>query len=616
MNKSYLSLAMLSALSYCSLSYAESVPVDEIMVITANRFEQKQASVLAVTTVIDRQEIEQYQARSLTEVLRRVPGIEIAQNGGRGQNASIFMRGTNSSHVLILVDGVRIDSAAGGVAINRFPIGLVERLEVIRGSGAAMYGSDAIGGVINIITRSHRGNNLKQVTVGVGSNQSRKGEVVTRTDVNELGHLQLSAGFEKTDGYDIKSLQTGVDYGYESQNLMGGYEHRFNQNWLGYVSASWFDSDVEYNSSGTFYHSFSDNQSFTGKMNYEGKRLKSLLMLNYQQTEKLDYTQSEGKHNANTKANIDLTQTQWANLYQLNDMIQLGAGIDGRREKLDHDALSYGSRHVLAGESRDTYGIFGSGKLTVSDWIFEANIRHDKHDKYDDYTTWSFAAGYQVNDHYRLRASYGTAFKAPSYTDLSTAPDLEPEKSKNSEIGFDITYPLARVSVSAYDNQVDNLIIWYSDPNGAVCDVVNWGGCTLNTDARIKGVELEVNFDTGPINHTLVAEYKDHKDDNHVQLARRAKENYKWITAIQLGNFDINTTYTYTGKHLDLPTPEPTSNDYIHSTNLWDVSVGYWISDAMVIRSRIENLFNEQYQSALGYRAPERAYYLNASYLF
>ncbi|MCG6489271.1 TonB-dependent receptor plug domain-containing protein, partial [Vibrio parahaemolyticus] len=142
--------------------------------------------------------------------------------------ASVFMRGTNSDHVLVLVDGVRIDSAAGGVAINHFPLGLVERLEVIRGPGAAMYGSDAVGGVINIITRSHRGNNLKQVTAGIGSNQTRKGDVVAKADVNEQGHLQLAAGFEKTDGYDIKSTQTGVDYGYESQNLMGGYEHRFN----------------------------------------------------------------------------------------------------------------------------------------------------------------------------------------------------------------------------------------------------------------------------------------------------------------------------------------------------------------------------------------------------
>ncbi|EKO3382944.1 TonB-dependent receptor [Vibrio fluvialis] len=607
MNKSLLAVAVASLLPYASFSFAQDTSADETVVVTANRFEQKQASVLSATTVISRQEIEQYQANSLTEVLRRVPGVEIAQNGGRGHNASVFMRGTNSDHVLVLVDGVRIDSAAGGVAINHFPLGLVERLEVIRGPGAAMYGSDAVGGVINIITRSHRGNNLKQVTAGIGSNQTRKGDVVAKADVNEQGHLQLAAGFEKTDGYDIKSTQTGVDYGYESQNLMGGYEHRFNDNWLGYVSASWFDSDVEYNSSGSVYHGFSDNQSFTGQLNYEGAKLKSLVTLNYQQTENLDYSQSEGKDNASTRANIDLTQIQWANIYQLNEYVELGGGVDGRRESLGDDALRYGYAHSLAGESRDTKGIFGSGKLTISDWVLEANVRHDKHDKYDEHTTWSVAAGYQLGEYHRVRASYGTAYKAPSYSDLTTTPDLEAEESRNIEVGVSGDYSFARWNISAYDNKVDNLIIWYEGSSGWYSD---------NVDARIKGLEMDVNFDTGPINHTLVAEFKDHEDDNGVQLARRAKQNYKWITSAQFGDVEVNTTYTFTGKRLDLPKTEATDEDYIPATNLWDVSVGYWVSDAFVVRTRVENLFNEQYETAVGYRSPERAYYLNASYQF
>ncbi|MBL4280329.1 TonB-dependent receptor [Vibrio fluvialis] len=607
MNKSLLAVAVASLLPYASFSFAQDTSADETVVVTANRFEQKQASVLSATTVISRQEIEQYQANSLTEVLRRVPGVEIAQNGGRGHNASVFMRGTNSDHVLVLVDGVRIDSAAGGVAINHFPLGLVERLEVIRGPGAAMYGSDAVGGVINIITRSHRGNNLKQVTAGIGSNQTRKGDVVAKADVNEQGHLQLAAGFEKTDGYDIKSTQTGVDYGYESQNLMGGYEHRFNDNWLGYVSASWFDSDVEYNSSGSVYHGFSDNQSFTGQLNYEGAKLKSLVTLNYQQTENLDYSQSEGKDNASTRANIDLTQIQWANIYQLNEYVELGGGVDGRRESLGDDALSYGYAHSLAGESRDTKGIFGSGKLTISDWVLEANVRHDKHDKYDGHTTWSVAAGYKLGEYHRVRASYGTAYKAPSYSDLTTTPDLEAEESRNIEVGVSGDYSFARWNISAYDNKVDNLIIWYEGSSGWYSD---------NVDARIKGLEMDVNFDTGPVNHTLVAEFKDHEDDNGVQLARRAKQNYKWITSAQFGDVEVNTTYTFTGKRLDLPKTEATDEDYIPATNLWDVSLGYWVSDAFVVRTRVENLFNEQYETAVGYRSPERAYYLNASYQF
>ncbi|QXC57646.1 TonB-dependent receptor [Vibrio mimicus] len=607
MQKSALAIALASLLTPISYLHANEAQPQETLVVTANRFEQKQASVLSATTVISRQEIEQYQANSLTEVLRRVPGVEVAQNGGRGHNASVFMRGTNSGHVLVLVDGVRIDSAAGGVAINRFPLGLVERLEVVRGPGAAVYGSDAVGGVINIITRSHRGNNLKQVTVGIGSNQSRKGDVVAKADVNEQGHLQLAAGFEKTDGYDIKSTQTGIDYGYESQNLMGGYEHRFNDNWLGYVSASWFDSDVEYNSSGALYHGFSDNQSFTGQLNYEGSKLKSLLSLNYQKTDKRDYSQSEGKDNASTLANIDLTQIQWANMYQLNEYVELGGGVDGRRESLGDDALSYGYAHALAGESRDTKGIFGSGKLTISDWVLEANVRHDKHDKYDGHTTWSVAAGYKLGEYHRVRASYGTAYKAPSYSDLTTTPDLEAEESRNIEVGVSGDYSFARWNISAYDNKVDNLIIWYEGSSGWYSD---------NVDARIKGLEMDVNFDTGPVNHTLVAEFKDHEDDNGVQLARRAKQNYKWITSAQFGDVEVNTTYTFTGKRLDLPKTEATDEDYIPATNLWDMSLGYWVSDAFVVRTRVENLFNEQYETAVGYRSPERAYYLNASYQF
>jgi vitamin B12 transporter len=586
------------------------------MVVTANRFEQSESSVLASTTVITREEISQYQVNSLTEVLRRVPGIEVAQNGGRGHKASIFMRGTNSNHVLLLVDGIRISSAAGGVSFNKFPLGLVERVEVVRGPRAAIYGSDAVGGVINIITRSHQGDNFNQATLSIGSNSSRKSNFVAKNDVSGQGHLQLTAGFEKTDGYDIKeSDSTDIDYGYESQNLMGGYEHRFNDNWLGYVSASWLNSDVEYDSYGLT-HSYSDNQSFTGKMNYQNDKLKSLVSLNYQKTENLDYSQSEGKDNASTRADIKLTQIQWANLYHLFDNVEVGAGVDWRNEELSDDATSYGSTHALAGESRDTKGVFASGQLTVSDWILESNIRHDKHDEYDDYSTWSIAAEYKLNKQHKIRASYGTAFKAPSYSSLVSSPDLKPEESKNTEIGISGDYSFASWNLSAYKNKVDNLIIWYSDPDGVICDVVSWGGCSMNTDARIRGLEFDVNFNTGPVNHKVIAEWKDHKDENGVQLARRAQKNYKWVGYLQLGDFDIDATYTYTGKRLDLPTAKPESDDYLSATNLWDLSISYWASSEFVVRGRVENLFNEQYETASSYKAPERAYYLNTSYLF
>lgn len=610
MQKSALAIALASLLTPISYLHANEAQSQETLVVTGNRFEQAESSVLSSVTVVSRQEIEAYQANSLTEVLRRVPGVEIAQNGGRGHSASVFMRGTNSDHVLVLVDGIRINSSAGGVAINRFPIGLVERLEVIRGPNAAVYGSDAIGGVINIITRSHRGDEAKQVSLGIGSLSSKKADVIAKADVEENGHLQVAAGFEQTDGYDIKNAGKGTQYGFDGQNLMAGYEHQLNEQWLGYFSASWFDSDAEYDNYGSVNHGYSQSESFTGQLNYQGDQLKSLVSLNYQQTENLDYSLSEGKANASTKANITMTQLQWANLYQLTENAEVGAGVDARRESLADDAKNYGAAHKLAGESRDTQGVFASGRVYVDSWTFESGVRYDKHDKYDHYTTWSLAAGYQLNDEHRIRAAYGTAFKAPTYSDLTTTPDLKPEESKNIEFGVSGVYSFASWNASVYDNKVDNLIIWYKPALSSG----HW--YSDNTDARIKGFEFDVNFNTGPVNHMLVAEFKDHKDDNNVQLARRAEQNYKWMSSLSLGQFDLNATYTYIGKRLDLPTATPKDADYIPATNLWDMSVGYWVNQDMTLRGRIENVFNEQYESAIGYKAPERAYYFNVAYQF
>ena len=126
----------------------------DTLVVTANRFEQPRSTVLAPTTVVTRQDIDRWQSTSVNDVLRRLPGVDITQNGGSGQLSSIFIRGTNASHVLVLIDGVRLNLAgvSGSADLSQFPIALVQRVEYIRGPRSAVYGSDAIGGVVNIIT--------------------------------------------------------------------------------------------------------------------------------------------------------------------------------------------------------------------------------------------------------------------------------------------------------------------------------------------------------------------------------------------------------------------------------------------------------------------------------
>lgn len=618
MNQSILAVTVASLLSYTSYSYAQSNTADETMVVTANRFEQIESTVLAPISVVTREEIEIYQAKSLTEILRRLPGVEIAQNGGRGHKASIFIRGTTGDHALVLMDGVRLSSSAGGVSFNHIPVGLIERVEVIRGPVASRYGSEAVGGVINIITRTHRGDNSKSIEVGTGSNDSKSASFTVKSDAGEKGHVQVAGGFEQTDGYDFKKVQDGTDYGYESQNIMLAYEYEIAQNLTSYVAYNWLDSTVDYDEYGSVKKGATEANRITGQLNYAQNDYQSLLSLNYQKTEKKDYKPEDGKDNADTSIDTDLLQAQWANLYQINDMLSLGGGVDFKRESLSDDSTSRGQLHTLAGEFHNTTGLYSSAQLAVNDWTFEGNVRFDKHDEYDNYTTWSLAAGYQLTDQYQIRASHGTSFKAPNFSSLIGNPELKPEEGISSEVTLSGIYSFANWELTAYRSKIDNLIIWYDDPNQALCsdEVYSWGGCSLNENATINGLELEINFDTGPFNHTLIAEYKDHKDDNDVQLARRAKENYKWITIANIGDFDMSATYTYTGKRLDLPTPTPTSENYIPGTSLWDISLGYWLADNFVLRGRVDNLFNEQYETAQGYRAGERAVYVTANMEF
>lgn len=604
MNRSILAIAVASLLP-STYSLAQEVSVDETVVVTANRFEQPLSEAIVSTTVISKQEIEETQAKSLVDVLKRVPGVEVTQSGGRGHSASVFMRGFNSKQVLFLVDGVRINSAAGGISFNHIPVGIIERVEVIKGPGGALYGSDAIAGVINVITSSSESNEGSVVSIGVGSDAQKEANFSTTRIFSNDGVLKLAGGFEETDGYDIKDPETGLDYGYESQNLFASYAHTINDEFVGSVSVRWYDSLTEYDSFGKNY-GYSENLSITADVQYNSGKLSSTLRANQQAIENLDYTQAQGKDNAWTKKEIDLTSVQFLNQYEFTETFSVGAGADWRREKLDDDALSYGSPDKLAGESRDTTGLYLSSDLRLGSLQLTGSVRHDKHDSYDKHTTWSVGSRYRLTESHSFRAALGTSFKAPSYSDLTNNEDLEPEEAISREIGYTGEFEFFTLDVTAYDNDVDNLIIWYEGSP--------W--YPKNVDAELKGLEITGSFNTSFVHHTVVAEFKDHQDSAGNKLAKRADENYKWLMDASYDDFDLNLTYTYVGERQGNPKEVSDPNNELPSVSLWDASVGYWISPELVVRARVDNLTNEKYQTTLSYNAPERRYFANLTYQF
>ncbi|MBD1571494.1 MULTISPECIES: TonB-dependent receptor domain-containing protein [Aliivibrio] len=615
MKKTALATAVVSLLShaYTSPVFAKNTTTetDETMVVTANRFEQSTEDVIAPMSVVTKEEIVQIQAKTMTDILRLQPGIEVASNGGIGQNASIFMRGTNSDHVLILIDGFRMNSSIkSGMNINKIPVNQVERIEIIRGSGAVMYGSDAVGGVINIITRTSSDNLSKSATIGAGSDKYKEGNFAANTKVGENGHLKMAAGFTQTEGYNVNpqpGFNDGDKHGFENSQFMLNYEHQLSSYVSLFTGVRWFNSTSEYNHyTNTKSRSESESTVYSSKLSFHKDTVSSNLSISYQDDQTLEYHENG---DLDSEQKIDQLNMQWANQIKLTDGWLVNAGVDWTDAKVKADITDWSNKVIInEGESRTSTGIYLGTQYQLDQLKLEANTRFDKHDKYDEYTTWGVGASYQINDIYKVSTAYNTAFKAPSFYDLSTAPDLEPETSKNIDVSLAAVYSLVNVNLSMYKNRVDNLIVYYDAPNFA--------GYSANVDADIKGAELELLFDTGIISHTLIAEYKDHEDTEGQQLARRAKQNYKWMGNISLGDLDLNLSYIYTGKRSDLPSAPGVETAYLDPYSLWSVAAAYWVTSDLAVRGRVENLFDEEYETAGGYKPAERSYYVSLDYQF
>ncbi|MGR6860122.1 TonB-dependent receptor domain-containing protein [Aliivibrio salmonicida] len=615
MKKTALATAIVSLLShaYTSPVFAQNTTTetDETMVVTANRFEQSAKDVIAPMSVVTKEDIVQIQAKTITDILRLEPGIEVASNGGIGQNASIFMRGTNSDHVLVLIDGFKMNSSIkSGMNINKIPVNQIERIEIIRGSGAVMYGSDAVGGVINIITRTSQDDASKSATLGAGSNKYKEGNFAANTKVGENGHLKIAAGFTQTEGYNVNpqpGKNDGDKHGFNNSQFMLNYEHQLSSYLSIFTGVRWFNSTSEYNHyTNTKSQSESESITYYTKASFQKDNLLSDLSINYQDNQNLEYLENGS---LDSEQKIDQLNAQWANQYKLMDSWFVNAGIDWTNEQVKSDITNFSHQVIInEGENRMSTGVYLGTEYQLDKLTLEANTRFDQHDKYDEYVTWGIGASYQINEIYRISSAYNTAFKAPSFYDLSTAPDLEPETSDNIDFGLAAEYASVIVNVSLYKNKVDNLIIYYDAPNRQ--------GYSANVDAEIKGAELELLFDTGIVSHTVIAEYKDHEDTQGQQLARRAKQNYKWVSNVSFGDLDMNISYIYTGKRSDLPSAPGTTTNYLDPYSLWTVAGAYWVTEELAVRGRVENLLDEEYETAGGYKPAERSYYVSLDYQF
>ena len=423
--------------------------------------------LLSDVSVITREEIEQAGQSTVEQLLARQPGIDVVTNGGPGANSSIFIRGANSNHTLVLIDGLRSGSVSGGaMAFSRIPLAQIERIEILRGPASSLYGADAIGGVIQIFTRRGEGPARFNASAGFGTNNTNEvnAGVSGGTDVVSYS---LQAGYFGTDGFNAISNPVNPAFnadrdGYRNNNASGSLAfrpaqgHEFGFNFLHSGGTSKYDSTPKAND-------FANDETISSYSAYSRNRLTTAWTSTLRAGRSTDDSTNRTNGSATSVFRTDQDQISWQNDLKLPVGQALFAAEYLKQQ------LSSSSTFTL--NERTIRSLLAGWNGALDGHRLQFNVRHDDNSQFGGKSTGFAGYGYQFTPDWRAHASYGTAFKAPTFNDLyfplacfppfgcfGGNPNLKPELARNSEAGFDWERGNQHFSAVYFSNKVSDLI--------------------------------------------------------------------------------------------------------------------------------------------------------------
>jgi vitamin B12 transporter len=590
-----LTLALAAALP---CAYAQ--PTLQEVVVSASRTEQRVQDALPATTLITRADIERAQTPDLPTLLRQVAGVEIAQNGGQGTVASAFIRGAESRHTLVLIDGVPVNNLNfGTAALEHLPLADVERIEIVRGNVSSLYGSAALGGVIQIFTRDAGSSPQASVTAQAGSRGlfqlSASGGV--RLESGTRLHATVESlddkGFNATkqeelpgtnpdrDGYKRRSGSFAV-----TQELAGG-------NSLGLrlrdaQGTTQFDSQF-----GPATQTDESRFAERGAVLDGHFKLGNNLRLNAALTsasDKLDAQVTAFPFSVNSYARGGQLGLEW----QAAPGQQVTAGLEHTRQYLTSDTV-YNKAARAQDSARVGYTAdFGPHQLQL-------NLRQDRYSDFGSASTWLAGYGFRLNDSWRVNAMASTGFNAPTFNDLyfpfGGNPDLRPEHLKSAEVGLQYAANGHELRATLFDNRFTDLIGNDAFFNRINIDHARNRGLELSYAGRIAdtGVRADVTSQD-PIDLTTQA-----------RLARRAATLAHLSLTRDVGAWQFGGNVRYSGAR-------PDAGMTLSSYAVVDLTASYALSREVKLFGRVDNLFNRDYETAFGFRQPPRGVFAGVSW--
>jgi len=577
-------------ITYSALSQAsdEAAPI----IVTATRTAQIADQSVTPTIVITEKDIELSQSRDVAEILRFHAGIELSRNGGPGQATSVFVRGTESDHVIIMIDGVKMNArTVSSAAIQNMNPDLIERIEVVKGPRSSLYGSEGIGGVINIITKkSKQADDIVQVGAGVGTDNTRQGRIAYHTMVKNT-RIGIDAKHFNTDGFPTVSDST-IDRGFENNTLNAYVDTKAGVTDIG-LSVWTAQGTTEYMAYDpvTFIPDVPADQDFNNSVG--AFSLKS--PISTYGTAKLilshmidDITQNQNNDEAKTtRQAIDL-QTD----FDINSNNLLTAGLYYADEEVDY--LSFNTPIPEEGKNNIVTAIFVQDDFQYATHHVVAAIRYTDDKNFGGKTTYNVDYGYAVTSQVRLLAGIGTGYRAPSHLDrfgFGGNQTLLAEDSQNYELGTRIKLDEHQsLSASLFHNDIDNLIEW--DQQSSMLENIG--------RTRIKGIELGYRLRVQNWTSRVEIIFQDPRNLTTDEiLVRRAKRSLTSGVQYQSGKNIFGLDLLATSERRDFGTT-------LSSYGIVNINYQYKFSSSWQIKSHIENLFDKDYQLAANFNTQGR----------
>lgn len=591
-----LAVALLPAAHlYAADKTEEAIKLSET-VITANRTAEERKDSTAAVTVFTRADIDRLQPVNVADLLGRVPGVQIQQSGGRGSTTGVFIRGTKTAQTLVLIDGVRVGSASsGGASLQHLNLEQIERVEVLRGARSAVYGSDAIGGVIQIFTRRSAGEGLQgRVRLAAGNKGVwERSAGVSGGDENT--RFNLSASLDEMTGFDRthNSYSSDADHdAYRNKAISFSLSHVFNEQFSAGVNVLDQRGKAEYdNPFGRF-----DMNTFTSfaAQPYDEYAVSSTsvfaeLQANEQLTSRLELGHSEDKGSSYDKlfAGRDDFDTYrdsaaWLNTLAINTQHTVLAGVDYTKDKLH-------STEDFEKDSRWNQAVFIQHSYKGEVFGTELGLRHDKNQQFGSENTWNAALSLPVGQSNEFVLSYAEGFRAPTFNDLYYPmygnPNLKAEKSKSYEL--QLRSQLAdtvRLETSIYQTKIRDQIQYQANND------------LRNVEARINGFEASLQHEVfaaqGALNLSLV-DSRDRKTGH--QLPRIAKRTLSYDLDKQFGAFGVGGTWRLASKSFN----DAKNNQQIAGFGTMDVRGSWQATQDLGVDLRLANIFDKGYTRAM-----------------